>query len=227
MDIGRENGVALIAAMLAMMLMMALGAVLVMTTSSETLIANNYRKSSEAFYAADAALERALNDLFEVANWDPVLNGLAQSAFVDGLPLTFVRTLSDGSEIDLNQILSRANCHKVTACTPADMDALSSERPWGANNPRWQLYAYGHLNSLLAGAGTLNSPFYVVLLAADDSSENDDDPATDGASAANPGSGVLGLRAEAFGPGGAYRLIEATVDRSESRVRLVSWRERR
>jgi Tfp pilus assembly protein PilX len=222
-----ENGVALIIAMMAMLLMMALGAALVMTTSSETLIANNYRKSSEAFYAADAVLERALDDLLKLADWDPVLNGSAQSTFVDGLPLNVVRTLQDGSTIKLDEVLNRANCHKTSACTSADMDAISSERPWGGNNPRWQAYAHGHLHSLLTSASAIDSPYYVVLLAGDDPSENDGDPARDGASDANPGSGVIALRAEAFGPGGAYKLIEATVGRTEAGVCLLSWRERR
>jgi hypothetical protein len=227
MDIGREDGVALIAAMLAMMLMMALGAALVMTTSSETLVANNYRRSSEALYAAEAALERALDDLIKVADWDAVLNGSTQSAFVDGLPLSLARTLQDGSTIDLAEILNNANCQKARVCAPEDMDALSSERPWGANNPRWQLYAYGYLNSLLASTGTIGSPFYVAVMAGDDPAEDDADPGKDGASGSNPGSGVLALRAEAFGPGGAYKLIEATLERTDSEVRLLSWRERR
>ena len=227
MDITRENGVALIIAMLAMMLMMALGAALVLTTSAETLIANNYRKSSEAFYAADAILDRALDDLLKVAGWDPVLNGSAPSSFVDGLPLNVARTLQDGSTIKLDEVLNRANCQKASACTTADMDAISSERPWSVNNPRWQAYAYGHLYSLLTSTSAIDSPYYVVLLVGDDPSENDDDPARDGASEDNPGSGVLALRAEAFGPGGAYKLIEATIGRTEAGVRLLSWRERR
>jgi hypothetical protein len=224
---GSENGVALIVAMMAMMLMMALGAALVLTTSSEALIANNYSKSSEAFYAADAVLERGLVDLFTVADWDQVLNGSVRSSFIDGLPFGSGRTLLDGSTVKLDEVLNRANCRKAGACTSADMDAISSERPWGADNPRWQAYAYGHLHNLLTSTDMNSSPFYVVLLAADDPSENDGDPAKDGASETNPGSGVLALRAEAFGPGGAYKLIEATVKRTETGVRILSWRARR
>jgi hypothetical protein len=226
MEVGRQDGAALIVAIMAMTLLMALGAALVMTTSSETLIANNYRKSSEALYAADAVLELALHELPRVAGWDPVLNGSSRSAFIDGLPLNVVRTLQDGSTIRLDEVLNRANCQKTSVCTSADVNALSSERPWGANNPRWQPYAYGHLNNLTS-ATPINSQFFVVLLAGDDAAENDGDPGKDGASEGNQGSGVLALRAEAFGPGGAYKLIEATVGRTETGIRVLSWRARR
>ena len=49
----------------------------------------------------------------------------------------------------------------------------------------------------------------------DDPSENDGDPLQDGSDEDNPGAGVLALRAEAFGPGGAHRVIEATVARPD------------
>ena len=64
-------------------------------------------------------------------------------------------------------------------------------------------------------------------MVADDPAENDNDPARDGAvpcggavpvltgdppaPSCNPGSGVLALRAEAFGPRGVHKVIEATI----------------
>ncbi len=56
--IRREEGMAVVIALMAMMLMMALGMALVMTTMTETRISANYREGSEALYAADAAIER-------------------------------------------------------------------------------------------------------------------------------------------------------------------------
>ena len=56
MDIRREDGVALIVALMATMLMTALGVALILTTSSETMITANYRNGQEALYAADAQL---------------------------------------------------------------------------------------------------------------------------------------------------------------------------
>jgi len=56
---------------------------------------------------------------------------------------------------------------------------------------------------------------------ADDPSECDDNPLVDGGAVvscppgvkANPGAGVLAVRAEAFGPFGAHRAVELTISR--------------
>ena len=58
-----QQGSALIIALMAMMLLTALGAAVVMVSNTETHIAGNYRNSQEALYAADAAVERVLADL--------------------------------------------------------------------------------------------------------------------------------------------------------------------
>ncbi len=59
----REDGIALLVALMAMLLLTALGAALVLATSSETIIAANFRRSAELLYAADAGLERVIDDL--------------------------------------------------------------------------------------------------------------------------------------------------------------------
>jgi hypothetical protein len=214
MNIRREDGIAMIVAIMALLLMSALGAALVLTTASETIIAANFRNGSEALYGAEAALERSLGDLLAVQDWNSLLSGAVRSAFIDGAP-SGIRTRPDGSTIDLGRIVSLANCEKVAACTSGEMNLVTSERPWGANNPRWQLYAYGPLSGLTSN-DIANALFYVVVMVADDPSENDDDPTRDGASDANPGMGVLSVRAEAFGPRGAHKAIEATVARTGS-----------
>ena len=66
------------------------------------------------------------------------------------------------------------------------MNTSTAERPWGTNNPRWRLYAYGPVHDFLP-TGTINSPFYVVVWVADDPSETDANPALDGSDASNPG----------------------------------------
>ena len=204
----------MVVAMMAMLLMTALGVALVLTTSSETIIAGNYRNSGEAMYAADAVLERAIDDLLTVPDWNPLLSGSVQSAFIDGAP-SGVRTLPDGSTIDLTQTRNMANCQKVTACSTAEMDAITTERPWGPNNPRWQLYAYGKMSDLMS-TGSVDSSYYVILMVADDPAETDGNPLQDGASQSNPGAGILVMRSEAFGPRGVHRVIEMTVVRTDT-----------
>jgi type IV pilus assembly PilX-like protein len=221
----QEDGVALIVALMAMMLMMALGLTLIMTTTTETRISANYSQGTEALYAADAAVERVMDDILTVPDWNDILRGTARSAFVDGTP-SGVRTLPDGSMLDLDKATSMLDCGK-TSCSAADMDAWTDERPWGSNNPRWQLYAYGPISSMLP-TDTINSNDYVVVWIADDPSETDNDPTTDGAPGvncdqsndptctSNPGLGVLAMHAEAYGPGGAKRVIEVTVARTDT-----------
>lgn len=210
--VGSERGIALVIAIMALLFMSALGGALMLTTSGETKIANNFRHASEGLYAADAALERSLVDLLTVADWNALLSGSTKSAFIDGPPGT--RELSDGTDLDLNEVVNYANCQKTT-CTAADYTAVTVDRPWGVNNPRWQLFAYGPLNSMIP-TSTINSPFYVVVMVGDDPSESDDDPLMDGSTADNPGSGVMALRAEAFGPRGVRKVIDMTVARTDT-----------
>jgi hypothetical protein len=109
----------------------------------------------------------------------------------------------------------------ATPCTAAQMDHAAGERPWGSNNPRWRLYANGRLSAVATG---IDSPFYVAVWVADDAAENDGDPARDGIDASNPGTGIVQVRSEAFGPSGARRAVEATLGRAGAGLRVISWR---
>lgn len=227
----------MVVAAMAMLLLMALGAALIVVTTAETTIASNFRASGEAFYAADAVLARALVDLRDLPDWDQALNGSARSVLADGAP-SGLRRLSDGSTVDFARVTSLANCLKRSPCSPADETAITYERPWGANNPHWQPYAFGTLDAL-AGATPQGSPFYVVASVADDPAENDADPLRDGVVVGplpNPGRHVLMVRGEAFGPRGAHKAVEAIVSRfrvdeadpaSPLGLRVLRWRELR
>jgi hypothetical protein len=98
------------------------------------------------------------------------------------------------------------------------MDAYTDDRPWGPNNPRWQLFAYGSMRDMLP-TDTINSDTYVIVWIADDPSECDDNPLRDGeacANGVNGGRGVLAMLAHAYGPGGSRRVIEVTVARTDT-----------
>ena len=225
---GSERGVALVIALLAMVLMTALGMALMLLTETETLIGANYRDSVEGSYVADAGIERVMQDVLSIPDWNAILTSVdniqagVTSGFVDG---SLTPTLPDGRVIDLAKATNMINCNKPTACSDTDMDNNDGERQWGKNNPRFRLFAWGPVNDLNPTA-TLNSPFYVAVWIADDGAETDDNPAVDGAAPSatwqadgqdkNPGAGVLTLRAEAFGPGGAHRVIETTIARTDS-----------
>jgi Tfp pilus assembly protein PilX len=209
-----ECGVALVTALMAMLLLTALGFALVLTTMSETMIAGNYRGSQEALYAADAGLERTMQDLLTVPDWNTVLAGATKSAFIDSENPGF-RLLRDGKTLDLNEATNMINCGKTTTCSVSEMNATTEDRPWGMNNPRYQLYGYGPVNDFIP-SGELSSDLYVVVWLGDDPSENDNDPTKDGNAQTNPGTGVLTMRAEAFGPGGIHKIVEITVARTDS-----------
>ena len=138
-------------------------------------------------YAADAAIERTVQDVLTVPDWNNMLSGAQRSAFVDGAA-SGTRTLPNGAVINLGEATNMINCGKLTTCSATEMNTSTEDRPWGLNNPRYQLFAYGPSNQFIE-TGTLNSPFYVIVWVADDPAEDDDDPTTDGNSATNKGIG--------------------------------------
>ena len=182
-----ERGAALVVALMATMLLSALGLALILTTTTETKITGNYTYAQEALYAADGAIERTVQDVLTVPDWNDMLSGAQRSAFVDGAP-SGSRTLPNGAVIDLAEATNMINCGKLTTCSPTEMNTSTEDRPWGVNNPRYQLFAYGPANNFL-DTGTTNSPFYVIVWVADDPAENDDDPTKDGNAATNKGTG--------------------------------------
>ena len=190
-----ERGTALIIALMAMMLLTALGAAVVMVSSTETHISSNYRNSQEALYAADAAVERVVEDLLMAPRWNDILSGTSQSAFVDGSP-TLAKTLPGGGTITLTS---------ATAALQSDTDTLNL---WGANNPQWRLFAWGPLSNMLPN-NQIDSSMYVAVWVADDPAETDGNPLTDG-------NGTLTLHAEAIGPSGTRKVVEVTVARTNS-----------
>jgi PilX N-terminal len=209
-----DKGTALITALMATLLLSALGLALILSTTTEGMITSNFRNGQEGLYAADAAVERVMDDLLTVPDWNNILRGTVRSAFIDGTP-NGTRPLPDGTTIDLTQATNMANCGHLGTCSVTEMNNTTEDRPWGTNNPRWVLYAYGPLNTIVP-SGSVNSNIYVIVWVADDQSENDDDPTTDGNTQTNPGSGVLAMHVEAYGPQGTHKILEVTVAKTNS-----------
>jgi len=194
-----QQGTALIIALMAMMLLTALGAAVVIVSNTETHIAMNYRNSQEALYGADAAVERVVQDLLLIPRWNDILSGASQSGFVDGA-MTSAKTLPAGGTMTLC-----CGPNTATAQLQAETDTANL---WGANNPQWKLFAWGPLGDMLPN-NQIDSPLYVAVWIADDPAETDNNPATDG-------NGTLTLHAEAVGPAGTRKVIEVTVARTSS-----------
>ena len=194
-----DEGTALIIALMSMMLLTALGAAVIMVSNTETMIANNHRNSQEALYAADAAVERVVQDLLMVPRWNDILGGTVQSSFVDG-SMTESKQLPGGGTVTL--------CCGTNTATGQLQAETDSANLWGANNPQWKLFAWGPMSEMLPNS-QIDSPMYVVVWIADDPAETDSNAAADV-------NGTVTLHAEALGPSGTRKVIEVTVARTTS-----------
>jgi hypothetical protein len=215
-----EQGVALLVALLATVLMSALAAGLALGAATETMIAANFRVVQETQHAAEAVLELAIAELATVDDWSAVLGGGRRSAFADGTPRG-IRHLP-GVTVNLDQVVGLANCARAGGCTESEMTAVTADRPWGANNPRWTLFLFAPLEAL--GTGADGACCYVTALVGDDPYENDANPRLDGFAEVSPGADVLLVRGEAFGTHGSHGTRVATVSRRAGSLRVVSWR---
>ncbi len=223
-----QHGVVLLTTMSALLVLSALAAAVMLSSSTEARIAAAFRAGVEGRHAADAAAERTLVDLAGTADWSAALSGLARSSFTDGPP-SGTRTLPGGGRVDLDAVRNLANCGHAGPCSDAELDAVTAARPWGSNNPRWQIFAYGPLAEMSAQS-RFRSRFYVVVLIGDDPGEVDGNPAQDALDEADRGHGIVLVRAEAFGPGSARRAVELTVAKALAGtpgargVRVLTWK---
>ena len=69
---------------MALLMMLALGAGVTVTTMTEMTIAANHRDGIQALYAAEAGIELALNRLRAADDWRMVLNGRDAVTLIDG-----------------------------------------------------------------------------------------------------------------------------------------------
>ena len=228
-----QRGIALIMVMLLTSFLSALGLGLLLAVFMDRLASGNMAGSVAMLYAADAAIELAARDLSQEADWDSVLSGARQSSFTDGLA-GGVRGIPGGGAIDLTASTNVLNCGKATNCTDAQMNANSRERPWGANNPRWELYAFGPMEQFTQFAQP--AACYLAVWVADDGREEDGDPLADAVEEGDSGHGIVRVHAEAFGIAGSRRAIEAELVRAcrgggvgacLPGIRVQSWQELR
>jgi hypothetical protein len=202
----KDRGSALVAVLLSTVLVSALGAALTVTANAESAIAASFRIERELTYAAEAAVERAIQDVRLAARWDDLLAGSQTTTFLDR---TLLPVLPTGGTLDLRALTVR-------------LQAATDARLGGPDTPQWQLVASGRLADM-AGRGSIESPAYLVVWVADDASETDGNPAADS-------NDMLVIRGEAMGSGGRTRTLDVTVTRAgvpagQPGLRVISWRE--
>jgi hypothetical protein len=189
-----DRGSAIVIALVATVLLSSLGIGVLLLSNTEGAIASNYRAGNETLYAADAAVERVVQDLLLVPRWNDILTGSVQSSFVDA---SLTPTLPSNVPINLTA---------MTAEIQAQSDATS---PWGPNNPVWRLFAYGPMKDLLSNAAIIENSSYLAVWIADDPADGDNNPAADT-------NGVLTLLAQAIGIHGTIRAVEVTVAKTDT-----------
>lgn len=227
---GTDRGAALVAALIVMAIISAMGLGLALTTTLEPLAAANYEANRSVRLAAEAGVAIAAHELAGVADWNLVLTGHAGTSALElG---NIVVNLPDGSLAGLEELTARATCGRPGACSDIERSAFTAGRPWGPNNPRWRVFGHGRLDRLIPeGAGL--PPIVVVVWVGDDPADVDGDPLADSGvgpgGEGRPGGCVLAVRAEAFGPRFAHRTVVATVARPAPGcglgARLVSLRD--
>ena len=228
----KERGIALIMVILFTAFLSAMGLGVLLAVFMDRLATGNMNGSVAMLYAADAGIELAARDLAQEPDWDAVLSGSRQGSFTDGAA-GGARPLQGGGSVDLTAATNILNCGKSSNCTAAQLSANSHERPWGANNPRWQLYAYGPIE--LVAPLLRPAPGYLAVWIADDGREQDGDPGSD-ALDEESGHGIVRAHAETFAAGGSRRVIEAELARAcrgegvgacLAGIRVQSWQELR
>lgn len=221
---------ALITALLMTSMLGVLAGGLSLVLSAAPAAAANQRAAVATAYVARAGMEVALQELAAAPAWDPMLSGAATSPLVDG-PSSGSRRLPDGGSIDIGVLTNVLTCGAPTACSDASAAAVTRDRPWGANNPRWRPFLYGP--SAAIGLDDLPQ-YYLVAWVGDDGSEVDGRPETDAVDGA--GAGVVRIVVQAFGPRHSHAAIEAVAGRRCDRIgeetvcvpgmRVHAWRAR-
>jgi hypothetical protein len=198
---GDERGSVLVAALGGLVGLSALALAVALLATVETGISGAERARLEVQTIAESALEAAVASLGGEADWDRVLAEGTRSSVLESRPMPHV---PGWGVID------------VVARTRALQEESDARNIWGANRSVWRLYVDG------APANAVSLPAspaaaYAIVWLADDEAEADDEPLRDN-------NGLLTLRAESYGFGGASAAVLATVRRSTAGVELLSWR---
>jgi hypothetical protein len=127
-----------------LMLLTALAGALVLGTVTETAIAASYREGVETFYAAEAAVEFAIDELDAAGNWEEVVDNGTTSDFADGPPAGTRRVGS--VTVDLATVAEDI----FTAARDSEHDVA------------YQLFAYGRLADMIPAVAA-RSPYYLVV----------------------------------------------------------------
>lgn len=191
---------AVLTALLATLLLTALGVSIALLGIEESMLSLHERTARALRHAASAGAQLAVADLRLAASWDPLLVAGATPP-LSAVPGRFVdSTLTpaapwNGAPIDL------------AAATTALQAASTASRGPGDAPQVWRLYLSGPLARAAPSAAT--GPWYLAVWIADDRADIDGDPTVDS-------NGLLSVHAAAYGPADAAVSLDLTVRRLPS-----------
>src|SRR6185503_2559240 len=203
----REEGSALLMALLAAALLAGLGLALAGLGSVETVIASNHRAAGQLVLAADAGVEAVLGELPPVSDWTDVLSGLVTSQLA-------VHAVPPGGPGEPPLTLTQ-----LTMAIQTEFGRLGS---WGSNTPQWRMFGHGWLRELVPAAAPDGDEF-IATFVADDVGESDANPMADS-------NNRIQIAARASDSRGAHRTLLVTVEKTLGTsgipgVRVLSWKE--
>lgn len=175
----------------------SLSAGLALLGTTERRIASAHLRDVQTSYAADASMHLAIDAISR----QPDSSSWPLAGTVPALGAgARVMAIAPGEVVDLDARTAELN--------------RDAARRWslGADTPQWRLAGWGSLPDLPA------SPRRVAVWVADDVMDLDGFPGEDR-------NGMLMIRVEAFGAGGAAHAVAAHVRRVGGAVQTVSWRE--
>jgi hypothetical protein len=206
-----ERGAALFLALVTTALITAIAASLIVTTSTDMMIAGSYRASAEAMYGVEAAVERAVGELAAVPDW---------SAVLAAPPSNLLASFDDGAATVAAPDGKSLSMPTLTSARQALSNAVYGSAQFGADSPVWRLYAHAALRSILPPA-MIAPPGYILVWVADDGGDGDGDPAKDS-------NGQLLVYGDAYGVAGARRGLEVAIARAApTAIRVLSWKDPR
>ena len=119
-----------------MTVLMALGAALVVITSTETVIAGNFRSGRQAFYAAEAAVELAVAELRTRAHWTASRRGYRTVAVRRRRAGRRPRALPPDAPVDLTAVREPCQLRRARAVRRrAAVAAFRLRAPSGSGAP--------------------------------------------------------------------------------------------
>jgi hypothetical protein len=195
-----DEGIAIVLALLVVSLLAAVALATMTTTDVEKMSAASEPNRLAVAYAAEAALELAIQELQAPPDWTSALNGSVTSSLRESGAAVW------GQTVDLAA---------MTTELQADTDAAEAR---GADTTRWRLFLFGSLSAMVPGRPRDVRP-YLIVWVGDDRAESDGDPLVDG-------NRTIRVHARALGPRDARVDREAVLRRDEDGgvVRVVEMR---